>query len=108
MTGSPLALDHLTRPRLILVDKNRALRELWWYPYTDTLRNIALAFAKVRGGAPFGARIGAVFTLIGLLLKRMGELKEPVKEAKKAKPKPKDEAKPKEEKPKEKESEKAD
>lgn len=102
VTGSPLALDHLTRPRLVLVDKNRALRELWWYPYTDTLRNIALAFAKVRGGAPFGARIGAFFSLIGLLLKRMGELKEPVKEPKKAKPKPKDDAKPKpnEEKPK--------
>lgn len=79
ITGSPLALDHLTRPRLVVVDRNRALREMWWYPYTDTLKGIALAFAKVRGGAPIGARIGAVFSLIGLLLKRMGELKEPVK-----------------------------
>ncbi|MBS2012442.1 MAG: aldehyde dehydrogenase family protein [Deltaproteobacteria bacterium] len=84
ITGSPLALDHLTRPRFVLVDKNRALREMWWYPYTGTLREIALAFAKVRGGAPLGARIGAIFTLLGLLLKRAGELKAPVKDTKKA------------------------
>ena len=75
ITGSPLALDHLTRPRFVLLDRNRASRELWWYPYTDTLKKIALAFAKLRGGAPLGGRIGAVFSLIGLLPKRMGELK---------------------------------
>lgn len=76
ITGSPLALDHLTRPRFVLVDRNRALREMWWYPYTDTLKKIALAFALLRGGAPsIGARIGALFALLGLLPKRMGELK---------------------------------
>jgi acyl-CoA reductase-like NAD-dependent aldehyde dehydrogenase len=76
ITGSPLALDHLTRPRFICVDRNRAARELWWYPYTDTLKSIALAFARLRGGAPsLGSRIGALFALIGLLPKRMGELK---------------------------------
>ena len=75
ITGSPLALDHLTRPRFVLLDRNRASRELWWYPYTDTLKKIALAFAKLRGGAPLGGRIGALFSLIGLLPKRMGELK---------------------------------
>ncbi len=75
-TGSPLALDHLTRPRLIVVDRNKAPREAWWYPYTPTLRKFALAFAAVRGGATsIGARIGAVFALLGLLPKRMGELK---------------------------------
>ena len=76
ITGSPLALDHLTRPRFVCVDRNRAAREMWWYPYSDTLKNIALAFARLRGGAPsLGARIGALFALIGLLPKRMGELK---------------------------------
>jgi acyl-CoA reductase-like NAD-dependent aldehyde dehydrogenase len=76
ITGSPLALEHLTRPRFVCVDRNKAAREMWWYPYTDTLKRIALTFALVRGGAPsIGARIGAVFTLVGLLLKRMGELK---------------------------------
>ena len=82
ITGSPLALDHLTRPRFVCVDRNRAAREMWWYPYSDTLKNIALAFARLRGGAPsFGSRIGALFTLIGLLPKRMGELKAATKAA---------------------------
>jgi acyl-CoA reductase-like NAD-dependent aldehyde dehydrogenase len=88
ITGSPLALDHLTRPRFVCVDRNRAAREMWWYPYSDTLKNIALAFARLRGGAPsFGSRIGALFTLIGLLPKRMGELKAATKAAA-AKPSP--------------------
>ena len=82
ITGSPLALDHLTRPRFVCVDRNRAAREMWWYPYSDTLKNIALAFARLRGGAPsIGSRIGALFALIGLLPKRMGELKAATKSA---------------------------
>ncbi len=83
ITGSPLALEHLTRPRFVLVDKNRALREMWWYPYTDTLKKIALAFARLRGGASLGGRIGALFSLVGLLPKRMGELKAKTKTAEK-------------------------
>ncbi len=76
ITGSPLALEHLTRPRLVLIDRNRAPRETWWYPYSPTLRSLALAFALVRGGATsIGARIGAIFSLLSLLPKRMGELK---------------------------------
>lgn len=75
VTGSVHALDHLTRPRLVLVDRNRAKRETWWYPYTPTLKKLALAFAAVRGGAKgIGGRIGAVFALLGLLPKRMKEL----------------------------------
>jgi acyl-CoA reductase-like NAD-dependent aldehyde dehydrogenase len=82
ITGSPLALEHLTRPRFVCVDRNRAAREMWWYPYTDTLRSIALAFARLRGGAPsFGSRVGALFALIALLPKRMGELKAATKAA---------------------------
>jgi len=76
VTGSPYMLEHLTRPRLVVLDRNRAPKETWWYPYTDTLKKLALAFAAVRGGAPsIGARIGAVFQLLGLLPKRMKELK---------------------------------
>ncbi len=73
-TGSPLALDQLTRPRLVLIDRNRAARETWWYPYSPTLRRLALAFVSLRGGT-LGARIGAFFSLLGLLPKRLGELK---------------------------------
>ncbi len=82
ITGSPLALEHLTRPRFVCVDRNRAAREMWWYPYSDTLKNIALAFARLRGGAPsLGSRVGALFALLGLLPKRMGELKAATKAA---------------------------
>ncbi len=75
-SGSPLALDHLTRPRLVIVDRNRAPKEVWWYPYTDTLKKLALTFAALRGGAPIFGRISALFGLLLLLPKRMGELKE--------------------------------
>jgi acyl-CoA reductase-like NAD-dependent aldehyde dehydrogenase len=76
ITGSPLALEHLTRPRLLVVDRNRAPRETWWYPYSPTLRKLALAFASLRGGtASIGGRLSALFAVLGLLPKRMGELK---------------------------------
>jgi acyl-CoA reductase-like NAD-dependent aldehyde dehydrogenase len=70
VTNSPFALDALTRPRFILVDKNRAKKELYWYPYTDTLRGIAVAFAKLRGGGVF-AKVGAILKLLTLLPKRL-------------------------------------
>ncbi len=73
VTNSPLALEHLTRPRFVLVDKNRSKRELWWYPYTGTLRTIALAFAVLRSSTPgIGAKIAAFFRLVGALPKRLG------------------------------------
>lgn len=74
-TGTPLALDHLTRPRAIVVDRNRAARETWWFPYTPTLKALALTFAALRGAGGIGGRIGAFFRLLGLLPKRLGELK---------------------------------
>jgi acyl-CoA reductase-like NAD-dependent aldehyde dehydrogenase len=78
LTGSPLALEHLTRPRVVVIDRNRARKETWWFPYTDNLKKLALAFAAIRGGAPsIGARVGAALALVGLLPKRMKELKAP-------------------------------
>jgi acyl-CoA reductase-like NAD-dependent aldehyde dehydrogenase len=74
ITNSPLALDAMTRPRFLLVDTNRAARELWWYPYTPALRTIATSFAKIRSGTtPIVEKIRAVFTLIGAFFKRMKE-----------------------------------
>jgi acyl-CoA reductase-like NAD-dependent aldehyde dehydrogenase len=76
VTGSPFALEHLTRPRVILVDRSRALRESWWFPYSPILRSLALALAALRGGAEsFGARLSAFFTVLSLLPKRMNELR---------------------------------
>ncbi len=76
MTGSPFALDALTRPRVVVVDRNRAAREVFWYPYTETLRKLAMAFVLVRGGArSIGERIAAAVSLFGLLPRRMRELR---------------------------------
>ncbi len=75
VTGSPSALDHLTRPRLVVLDRNRATRELWWYPYSPTLEKLAIAFAALRGGAAsLGARLSALLSVVGLLRRRSAEL----------------------------------
>ncbi|HEY3817596.1 MAG TPA: aldehyde dehydrogenase family protein [Polyangiaceae bacterium] len=71
ITGSSLALDTLTRPRLVLVDRSRGKSELWWYPYTPALRNVAVAMATLRSGTrSIFARIGALFRLVGAMLAR--------------------------------------
>ncbi|MGD0525678.1 MAG: aldehyde dehydrogenase family protein [Polyangiaceae bacterium] len=71
ITGSSLALDTLTRPRLVLLDRSRSKTELWWYPYTPALRNVAVAMATLRSGTRgIVARIGALFRLIGAMLAR--------------------------------------
>ena len=71
ITNSPFALAELTRPQFVLEDRSRAPRELWWYPYTPTLRTIAFAMARLRGGAGFFGRIKALFQLIGAFPKRL-------------------------------------
>jgi acyl-CoA reductase-like NAD-dependent aldehyde dehydrogenase len=74
ITGSPLALDMLTRPRFVLVDRSRAKRELWWYPYTPALTAVALAMATLRNGAAsLVARASALFRLMGAMMKRVRE-----------------------------------
>lgn len=71
VTNGPHCLASLTRPRLILADTNRAPRELWWYPYSETLRTIAFAMTIVKGGGNVLARIAALPRLLGALLGRM-------------------------------------
>jgi acyl-CoA reductase-like NAD-dependent aldehyde dehydrogenase len=71
ITGSHLALDMLTRPRLVLLDRSRGKSELWWYPYTPALRNVAVAMATLRSGTRgVFARLGALFRLVGAMLAR--------------------------------------
>src|SRR5690606_31914681 len=71
VTNSRHALHSLTRPRFVLEDRNRAKRELWWYPYTPVLRTIAFAMARLKGGAGIAGRIAALFELLGALPKRL-------------------------------------
>lgn len=71
VTNGPHCLSSLTRPRLVLVDTNRAARELWWYPYTPALRTVAFAMAIVRGGGSLLARVASLGRLVPALVKRM-------------------------------------
>jgi hypothetical protein len=76
VTGSPFALEHLTRPRLVVVDRSRAAREAWWFPYTPTLTRMALALATLRGpSSSIVQRLRALFTLVGLVVRRSRELR---------------------------------
>jgi len=71
ITGSPLALDVLTRPRFVLVDRSRAKSELWWYPYTPALTAVATSMAILRSSARgLFERVGALFRLVGAMMKR--------------------------------------
>ena len=73
ITGSPLALDALTRPRFVLVDRSRAKAELWWYPYTPALRAIGLAMATLRSSTRgVVERAKALFALIRAMMRRAG------------------------------------
>ncbi len=64
VTGSPLALEALTRPRFVLVDRNGAARELWWYPYTPALKAVFLAMAALRSKTSgIVAKVKAILSL---------------------------------------------
>jgi acyl-CoA reductase-like NAD-dependent aldehyde dehydrogenase len=71
ITSSRHALDELTRPRFVLVDRNPARSELWWYPYTPALRSVARAMATWRGGGGLVARWLALPRLVVGLVRRL-------------------------------------
>jgi acyl-CoA reductase-like NAD-dependent aldehyde dehydrogenase len=74
VTGSPHALEALTRPRFVLTDTSGAKRELWWYPYTPGLRQVAVSMALVRSSTTgIFRKIGAVLALVGGFLKRFAK-----------------------------------
>jgi acyl-CoA reductase-like NAD-dependent aldehyde dehydrogenase len=74
VTGSPLALDALTRPRFVLVDRSRATREVWWFPYTPALTVIAESMVALRCSTRgLFARVRALFGLVGAMLRRASE-----------------------------------
>jgi acyl-CoA reductase-like NAD-dependent aldehyde dehydrogenase len=71
VTNGPHALSAFVRPRLVLEDRNSAKSELWWYPYTKSLREVAESMAVLRGGGGIFARVRAFFTLLGALPRRL-------------------------------------
>ena len=70
LTSSPESLDHLTRPRVVVVDKSKGL-EPWWYPYSDNMLGLMKAVVERQrvGG------LGATFKTLGALSARNKELK---------------------------------
>ena len=72
ITGSTLALDALLRPRFVLVDRNNAARELWWYPYTPAFKAVLLAMAVLRSGTSgLAAKVRALVSLVRAMPKRL-------------------------------------
>ena len=73
ITGSTARPRHADATALRAASTRAASkRELWWYPYTPALREVALAMATLRcGTAGLFARVGALFRLVGAMLERM-------------------------------------
>jgi acyl-CoA reductase-like NAD-dependent aldehyde dehydrogenase len=70
VTNSRSALMEYTRPRFTLVDKSKERLELWWFPYTPTLKGLLGGVLQMaRRGV--GAKLSAVPKLVPLLKKRM-------------------------------------
>ncbi len=70
ITNSPHALSALVQVRFELEDRS-GRPDVWWYPYTPTLRKLVFAMARLRGGAGFFGRIGALFSLLVQAPKRL-------------------------------------
>ncbi len=65
VTNSHFALESMVRPRTVLLDRSRARRELWWYPYNPVLLRIARALVDLARG-----KLGALGRLVSSLPKR--------------------------------------
>jgi acyl-CoA reductase-like NAD-dependent aldehyde dehydrogenase len=49
VTNSPYALEWLTHPQAVLVDRSQ-MRELWWHPYTPSALDLARGMTALRSG----------------------------------------------------------
>jgi acyl-CoA reductase-like NAD-dependent aldehyde dehydrogenase len=71
VTNSPRALEEMCRPKFILVDGSNDNRELWWYPYNETLVDIAKALVeRARGGLSGVVGMGKALRLLPRRFKR--------------------------------------
>ena len=69
MTGSRFGLEGLTVVRTVCVDRTWQKREMWWYPYNDSLVSMARGLVELgRDGASLAQRVrGIPLALTGLL-----------------------------------------
>lgn len=65
VTNSHHALMEMVRARTVVIDRNKAARELWWYPYNDN----AVELARTLVGTLLG-KLSLYPKLIGLLGRR--------------------------------------
>ena len=68
VTGSSLAMKFLTRPKLVLVDRNKAL-EVWWFPLNEAAATLGRTLLESLV-APLGRRLALTLRLLGLLKRR--------------------------------------
>ena len=68
VTGSSLALKFLTRPQLVMIDRNKQL-EVWWFPLNRTALEMGRTLVASLV-APTLKRVGLMVRLLGLLGKR--------------------------------------
>lgn len=73
ITNGPHALAEMTRPRLVLTDRGLSRSELWWYPYTPALRQVARSLATLQAGGPLLPRLRALLALLAALPRRLLE-----------------------------------
>jgi acyl-CoA reductase-like NAD-dependent aldehyde dehydrogenase len=64
VTNSRYGLLEMTRPQFVLVDRSRAPRESWWYPYTGELTELMKGVVETLGG-----RVAANLRVLRLLRK---------------------------------------
>jgi acyl-CoA reductase-like NAD-dependent aldehyde dehydrogenase len=61
--NSELAIQAFTRPRLLAVDANPVISELWWLPYDQNLVDMTRGMLTFLSSAPLSKRLKAVFTM---------------------------------------------
>lgn len=68
VTGSRYALDGLVHPRTVCLDRSPQSKEMWWYPYTDSLTTMARGLVEL--GRSGGAKVSGVRMAVGGLVGR--------------------------------------
>lgn len=64
-TNSPRGLEELCRSKLTLVDASTEARELWWYPYNETLVDLGKALVqRAKGGLSTVIGLGKALRLL--------------------------------------------
>ena len=65
VTNSARAFEEMCRPKFTLIDASTDARELWWYPYNETLTEIGKALVqRAKGGVSMVLGMGKALALL--------------------------------------------